>query len=174
MKDKSKLLTIIVVIVTILVVVFNYLYNKSQKEDIKKDINIVTNYSNFYTVNSCLYRTVTYISLKDKETLMKLISEEYKNNNEITLNNILNLFPNIDENSTFEAKKMYYENMKGNLVKFYVYGHIKDNQILDDFEVTKLNYQNVYFIVYLDFERKIFSVEPYDGELFLGGDNDEG
>lgn len=174
MKDKSKLLTVLLVIVTIVVVIVNYIYNNSKKEEEKKDIKIVTNYSNFYTVNSCLYRVINYIYLGDKDSLIKLVSDEYKKDNNITTENILDLFPKIDNDSTFDSRKMYYEKINENIIKFYVYGHIKDNVFIDDDVVTKINYTDSYFIVYLDFENKIFSIEPYDGEIFMGGDNNEG
>ena len=149
MKDKSKLLTILLVIVTIIVVAVNYIYNNSKKEEENKDIKIVTNYSNFYTVNSCLYRVINYIYLGDEDSLLKLVSDEYKKNNKITKENVLNLFPKINNDSTFDSRKMYYEQINNNVMKFYVYGHIKDNLFLDGDVVTKINYTESYFIVSL-------------------------
>ena len=57
MKDKSKLTAIILVIITLIVVITSFI-TKDKEESKVGDINIVTNYSNFYTVDSCLYRTI--------------------------------------------------------------------------------------------------------------------
>ena len=41
----------------------------------------------------------------------------------------------------------------------------------DDIITNKLDYGKVYFIVYLDSKNKIFSIEPYDGKVFIEGDS---
>ena len=169
MKDKSKLIAIILVVITILVVVLTNIFNK-EKEETQTKIEIVTNYSNFYTVDSCLYRTITYVSSNDKESLLSILSSGYKKENNIDESNVLNLFDEIDENSIFVSKKMYFEQINENITKYYVYGQVKENQILDDELMTEDNYKEKYFIVYLDTLNKTFAIEPYDGNLFIGGE----
>lgn len=172
MKDKSKLVAIILVIITILVVVLTNLLNKDGEQKENK-IEIVTNYSNFYTVDSCLYRTITYIASRDNQSLLSVISDNYKKENNIDTNNVLNVFSEIEEDSIFVSKKMYYEKINNNITKYYVYGHTEKNQILDD-EITLNNeYKEQYFIVYLDTTNKTFAIEPYSGELFIGGEINE-
>lgn len=172
MKDKSKLVAIILVIITILVVVLTNLLNKDGEQKENK-IEIVTNYSNFYTVDSCLYRTITYIASRDNQSLLSVISDNYKKENNIDTNNVLNVFSEIEEDSIFISKKMYYEKINNNITKYYVYGHTEKNQILDD-EITLNNeYKEQCFIVYLDTTNKTFAIEPYSGELFIGGEIDE-
>ena len=165
MKDKSKLTAVILVIVTIIVVVISFLTNKPEENKVG-DINIVRNYSNFYTVDSCLYRTVTYISSNDKESLYLVMDENYKKENNITEENVMDLFSSINENSTFLSRKMYYQEINDNITKYYVYGYAQQNQIFDDFETNKLAYTDMYFIVYMDTTNKTFSIEPYSKDLF--------
>ena len=172
MRDKSKLLAIILVIITILVVVLTNIFNKDNKEE-KQKIEIVTNYSNFYTVDSCLYRTITYITAGDKKSVLALLSNKYKKENNINSSNVMDLFKSIEEDSIFVSKKMYYEEINSNIIKYYVYGHIEKNQILDDEFTQKREYKESYFIVYLDTTNKTFSVEPYDGDVFIGGEINE-
>ena len=174
MKDKSKLTAIILVIITIVVVVISFI-TKDKQENKVEDINIVTNYSNFYTVDSCLYRTITYMASKDKDSLYLLLNDNYKKENNITKENIMNLFSDVNENSTFITKKMYYQNISNNITKYYVYGIIQDNYLFEDEDITQLESIDKYFIVYLDTNNKTFSIEPYSKELFekLGGDNNE-
>lgn len=168
MKDKSKLIAISLVIITIVVVVITFIIDNN-KEEKNNDILIVTNASNFYTVNSCLYRTITYLSSSDKESLLRLLSEEYKEKNGITQENVMDLFFDVTETSTFVSEKMYYEYITKDINKYYVQGHIQENQIFDGELLTKQDYDAVYFIVYLDSNKNIFSIEPYDGKIFKEG-----
>ena len=172
MKDKSKLVAIILVIITILVVVLTNLFNKDDKQ-LENKIEKVTNYSNFYTVDSCLYRTITYIASKDSQSLLSILSSNYKKENNIDSSNILSLFNSIEEDSVFISKKMYYEKINNNITKYYVYGLVEKNQIIDDALTVDNQYTNQYFIVYLDTINKTFAVEPYDGSIFIGGENNE-
>lgn len=172
MKDKYKLVAIILVIITILVVVLTNLFNKDDKQ-LENKIEIVTNYSNFYTVDSCLYRTITYIASKDSQSLLSILSSNYKKENNIDSSNILSLFNSIEEDSVFISKKMYYEKINNNISKYYVYGLVEKNQIIDDALTVDNQYTNQYFIVYLDTINKTFAVEPYDGSIFIGGENNE-
>lgn len=172
MKDKSKLTAVILVVLTILVVVLTYIFDKD-KEQNKNEIKIVTNYSNFYTVNSCLYRTITHISTSDKESLLLLLDNNYKKENKIDESNVLDLFSNVDVDSTFVSRKMYYEILNNNITKYYVYGYVEKNQISDDEIINKKENKEMYFIVYLDSTNKTFSIEPYNGDIFIGGDKNE-
>lgn len=169
MKDKSKLTALVLAILAIIVVVVNFIIDNNKKEETNNDIFIVTNASNFYTVNSCLYRTITYISSNDKESLLLLLPEEYKESNKITQNNVMDLFDNVSETSTFISEKMYYEYISNNISKYYVQGYIQENQLFDDELLTNQDYERAYFIVYLDTNKNIFSVEPYDGKIFKEG-----
>lgn len=171
MKDKSKILAIALVIITIVVLIVTFIINKLNKEESNNEIKIVTNYSNFYTVNSCLYRVVTYLSTNDKDSLMLVLTDKYKKQNKVTKENIMEYFDNVLDNSTFSSKKMYYENINDDITKYYVYGIIEDNYIND---ISSSTNKDSYFIVYLDTKNKIFEIEPYDGEIFLSGDKNEG
>ena len=169
MKDKSKLTAIILVILTVVVVIVTFIIEQKEQEENNNDISIVTNASNFYTVNSCLYRAITYISSEDEESLLLLLPEEYKEKNEITQDNVLDLFFDVSETSTFVSQKMYYEILSNSLTKYYIQGYVQENEIMDDSLLTKKDYDLVYFIVYLDSNENIFSLEPYDGKIFKEG-----
>ena len=172
MKDNSKYVAIILAILAIIAVIISL----SVKNDTKKseyEPLVVTNPSNFYTVNSCLYRVITYLSDKDLNSLSLVIDDNYKKNNNVTKENILDLFFEVEANSTFVSEKMYYETINSNLIKYYVKGHIEINQIMDDVPLEDKNYDYVYFIVYLNTSNKLFSIEPYDGKIFKVGDEIE-
>ena len=167
MKDKQNLLVVLLVIVTVLVVIINLIPKK--EEEVQGDILIVTNYSNFYTVNSCMYRVINHLSLKDSKSLLLLINENYKKENKITEANVLGKFKEVAQDSTFKSKKMYYEQLESGITKYYVYGEIQKNQIFDEGIDENIKGEDAYFIVYIDWENEIFSIEPYDGKIFIGG-----
>lgn len=168
MKDKNKLIAIILVIVTVLVVVITYFIERDN-EQVSNDIEIVKNYSDFYTVNSCLYRVVTYLFTQNTDDLLLILNDEYKEENNITEENVLSLFDPVEYDSTFVSEKMYYEKISQNITKYYVKGYIEKNQILDESDTVNLDKKQVYFIVYLDSENSLFSIEPYSGDIFIGG-----
>ena len=169
MKDKSKLIAIILVIITIFVVVLSYLFKNDDKAD-EKPINIVINYSDFYTVDSCLYRLVTYISSKDSKNLLLVLSENYKKENNINENNILDLFEQLESDSTFVSRKMYYQELDNNITKYYVYGYVEKNQLTENDSLVNPEKKDMYFVVYLDKKNSVFEIEPYSGDIFKVGD----
>ena len=165
MKDNSKKIAILLVILTVIVLSVSYFTSQKKENKEEPSIMIVNNYSNFYTVNSCLYRVITYISSGNIKDLMLVVSDEYKKKNNLNQDNILNFFPKAYEASTFISKKMYHQYFNNRLDKYYVYGIIEEQS--DD---GTGSHHDAYFIVYLNYQDKLFSVEPYSGDLFLGGD----
>lgn len=158
MKDKSNLAVFALVIFTIFVVIISNI----EKEDIEKSkIKIVTNYSDFYTVNSCIQRVNYYISSNDRESLFFVLNDKYKKKNNIEKNSVISIFDEFDTLSTFSSRKMYYEKINDNVKKYYVMGEKKS-------DIT-LQTTTAYFIIYLDTKNGLYSVEPYNGEVFIGG-----
>ena len=165
MKDKSKLTALVLAILAIIAVITSIVTNNLQEKDDKK-ILIVTNPSNFYTVNSCLYRIITHISSQDYNNLLLLLNDNYKIENKITNENVLSIFPKVNSSSTYVSEKMYYQELNSNITKYYVMGYIDENKIYDGEDLKNIEKNYSYFIVYLDSKNEIFSVEPYDGEIF--------
>lgn len=173
MKDNnSKIIAILLAIVTIVVVLISLFLSNSKKDD-DSDVAIVNSASQFFTVNSCLYRVTNYIYKKNTDGLIKVLNSKYKKDNKINKDNILEIFPNITQDSIFVSKKMYYKELTKDIIKYYVYGEIKPNILHDYTEVEESDIKKVYFIVILDSTRQLFSVEPYDGKIFTDGDANE-
>ena len=166
-KDNNLMIVIGAIILTVSVIVVTSIID-SNKKKIDQEIKIVTNYVEFYTVNSCLYRVITYISKNDTNSLLLTLNDEYKKKNNINSENILTFFPIVNANSTFVSKKMYYKRINSHLKKFYVYG-----QIVEEDMDTQKGFKDAFFIVYLDTDKKIFAIEPYDGKIFSGGEENE-
>ena len=168
--DKKNLLAIGLLVLAIILVVSSYILNSINK-DTESKIYIVTNYNDFYTVDSCLYRLMTYINSNDNESLSLLLDDKYKKENNIT-GDIANLF-NIPENATFTSRKMYYQKLSNNITKYYVYGYVFPNLINQSIKDSINNKTDRYFIVYLDSKNLTFYIEPYDGDIFIGGEINE-
>ncbi|MDO4963249.1 MAG: hypothetical protein Q4E75_04040 [bacterium] len=158
--DKKKILAIFLAILAIVVILISTFTNNSKKNEQSK-IYIVTNYSNFYTVSSCINRFVDYISNKESDNVFLILSDNYKKENKISKESVLNIFDGYLDNSYFEADKMYYQNINSNITKFYVYGKVSASNA---FELS--DNIDAYFIVYLDSSNKTFSVEPYNADSF--------
>ena len=140
MKDNSKYVAIVLAILAAIVIIIS-LIGKTDTNNENYDTLIVTNPSNFYTVNSCLYRVITYLAEQDLDSLSLVVDNNYKKNNRVTKENILDLFFEVEINSTFVSEKMYYEIINANLTKYYVKGHSETNQRMDDAPLEDKNYE---------------------------------
>ena len=105
MKDNSKYIAIVLAILAIIVIAIS-LFKKEDNKNENFEPLIVTNASNFYTVNSCLYRVTNYIAEKDLDSLQLVINDEYKKQNKITTKNILDLFFDVEVGSTFVSENV--------------------------------------------------------------------
>ena len=162
MKNEDKrqlLLAIFLVLITIIVIIF-YLIQGQNKSDNK--ILLVSDHNDFFTVESCIYRTLTYVKNGDIEKLNLVLSDKYKNSE-----NIIEMFPSFTANKAFKAKKMFYEELSENVNKYYVYGNVLGDYPGENDDEK----EEAYFILYLDSKNNTFSIEPYDGEIFMDGDN---
>ncbi len=167
----NKLVAIFLALAAISVVIISFLTHPNVEES--HDISILKQPSEFFTVNSCIYRTITYVSKKENNNLLKVLDSSYKKKNKITEDNVLNVFPTISGEVTFVSKKMYYEKINNNIKKYYVKGIIKSNTIHDYTKVEKEEETELFFIVVLDSKKQVFSIEPYNGKIFMDGDENE-
>lgn len=167
-RNKKNLPVILLVVVTIIVVVCSIVFGKDTKS--KENIKIVTDASKFYTVNSCIYRFSTYLADNDVDSVYKIVDENFINDNNITKQNILDNFYEILPDYTFISKKMYSSIVNENITKYYVYGVYQPNSLFDDTDIYEVESTDAYYIVYLDNSKSIFSIEPYNGDIFKSGD----
>lgn len=121
--------------------------------------NCISNYINTVNINSSSYYSrnengdyVKAVSDDEiKEKIYKLLSKKYIQENNITNDNIYSYVDNITQKLLFDIVDMkYYKNNESN--QYVVYGILQDtmNNFISD----------VYYIVNIDEENKIFSIEP--------------
>lgn len=168
-QTKSIIPIIILVVFTVGVVIYSNI-DKNKKEEMP--IEIVVDYSDYYTVNSCLNNVINYITSENADNLYLLITEDYKKDKNITKENVLSFFKKMSGSHIFVAKKMYYQAVDEDITKYYVFGYAKSDDFSESYiEIDESN--SMYFIVYLDSNEGIYSIEPYDGAIFIEGENHE-
>ena len=158
----------LLIIVLAIVGVFSLIYTLFIKEeDVPDDVVdnptvfVVNNHNRFFTVSSCVSKYISYLTTKDTENLLVLLSNEYKEKYNINSNNLYNYISVVDGNKTFSARKMFEEKISNNIYKYYVYGNIQE-EILG--KVSEK--EDYYLVVILDQNNMTFAVEPYNGDLF--------
>ena len=162
MKKKDNYI-ILIIIILILISTLGLLYlNKNNKVNNKTPNYVLLNdYSRFFTINSCLYKYISYVSNGDSDSILKILDNDYVKDNNINSNNIYNFITKLDGNYSFKAMKIVYDKDDKDYVTYYVYGYLME-EIID--ELPKK--EEKYYKVVLDLNNQTFSVTPYDGEIF--------
>ncbi len=163
-KSDYKILFICILLAVISIFLVNFRNKNNQeenKENIKNKYNLVKDYSRFFTVNSCIYKYIVYLETKDYDNLFKILDQNYISKNNINENNLYDFVTKLDGNYSYVSKKMYYENLNDNYIRYYVYGYLYLETI--DGSEKQGDY---YYIVDLDMNNQLFSIMPYSGNIF--------
>ena len=135
---------------------------KEVKEEPKVEIKLVESYSDFFTVNGCASKYINYLTSEDKDSLIKVLNENYASKKNITKENILTKLDNFAGRSlTYSATKMYEEKVSDTIKKYYLKGNLNEDTIDS---ITKVG--EYYLIVTIDSSSRLFDITPYDGEMF--------
>lgn len=159
-----QLLIIVLVIVGVFSLVYTLFIENKEEGDETVDnpsVLVVNDYNRFFTVSSCVSKYINYLTTKNTDNLLILLSSEYKENNSIDSNNLYNYIDVIEGNKTFSARKMFEEQVNNNVYKYYVYGSIQEEKL-----GSVSDKEDYYLIVILDESNMTFAIEPYDGVLF--------
>ncbi len=160
--------TNIIIILSFLIIVFLTIYivdkpKEETKNNKNREINLVNDYTDFFSISNSANKFISTVQKKDIDNVLILLNDQYIKENKI---NDINLFSKIipfeEGIYNFEAKKMYYQNLTSNLVRYYLYGKI-DKETIDD----SVYYKDYYLIIDLDKENSLFAVTPYDGAIFM-------
>ena len=164
-KSDYKLLIICICLVIISLIIYSFQNPSNEKKvnvNNEEKISLVTDYSRFFTVNSCISKYMQYLQSDDKDSLLKVLNEKYISDNKITKSNIYTFLPNFNDTTySFVSKKMYYETLQEGIYKFYVLG----NLYIDTIESSQFE-RNEYFVLELDTNNQIFNIAPYNGKYF--------
>ncbi len=161
----TKRNTILLIIFILLIAIGLYIHdyrnqNTNHKESIK--ITLVNNYSHFFTISNAGNKYINYLKEQDKNNLMLLLNDKYIEINNITKNNVLEKLNKLEPGEySFEARKMYQENLTEDLIRYYLYGHL-NKIIMDGYQKP----DDYYLIIDLDNKNNTYAVTPYNGEIF--------
>lgn len=158
MTKRNKIIIIVLCVIVALILIFYQIFNFDKKSN---NINIVTSSSKFYTVSNCVSRFISYLNANDSDSIYLLLDSAYKKKNNISINNVLDNIGRFDNYYSFQATKMFQEELDSNITKYYVKGYLSVEDI--DYSSNRTDY---YLIVTLDTKNSTYSVIPYDGEIF--------
>lgn len=162
-EKNQKVLAIVLSILVVGLGVYKLFFsgnNEKGKID-TKTITVVTDIDDFYTVAGCVDKYIAYSASKDKEKILILLSNEYKKQNGVTIDNLYSFVNEYNEYYSFAPKEMFVQRKSKNVYKYYVYGTLEKG-----IEDTTKTYDDFYIVVILDESNLTFSIEPYDGEVF--------
>lgn len=119
MKKVVKILLIISIILAIAIVFILIKLNNKEKNDNtykeeiiiveKKEMSLVHNRSDFYTVSSCVNIYLNYLVSQNEDIILNILDEGFKAENGINESNVLNKVDNFKIPQVFTPQKMYYE-----------------------------------------------------------------
>ena len=141
-KSDYKYIIILIFLIVISLFIYNNLNKNNEEKTLKPNNNkvkLVTNYSRFFTVNSTINKFLAYLEGKDTDSILKILDDEFKTNNNVNSNNVYTFFPKLDNSLyTFTSREMYYEDISDDFIKFYIYGALNEENM--DESIKKGNY----------------------------------
>lgn len=161
-KDNSTILMIISLILLVIFGLMHFLdHNEENVNNKEVEYKLLNDYSRFFTIDSCVYKYITYVSNSKTEDILKVLDSNYVRDNNINSTNLYNYVGTLEGSYTFKTKKIYYEILNNNYIRYYVYGYLIQDSL--DSIGKKEDY---YVIVNLDSKNQLFSITPYDGTIF--------
>ena len=177
---------IIIIIVGLLIYIKQQNNNNSEletsevdeHEDTTFDYMVTEDYVEFYTMSDCVSTYIDMLNVKRysyygydsdgnytivvsdeeiNENIYNLLSEEYIENNEITIDNLRDKIEVFDRIVNFTPLNMMVS-VEENTEKYLIYG------ILTDTEINLVN--EIYIFVNWDVSNNTFSIEPIDGQEY--------
>lgn len=159
-ENKKNTLIIILCFAVLLSFLIYRLYSNYRKriesEAVSKEVLVVRDESRYFTVISCIQKYLNYVQSRDKSSILEILSEEYKSNNGINENNVLDFIPKLDANLLYDYSGdiMYSHKISKNVSEYYVHGFIKSEgdgiSEYSDYNVTVILYEN----------KLVFSIKP--------------
>ena len=94
MKNKNNIILIIIFVILVGVLIYIVSTDKKENSVVNESTKsykyeVVNDYSDFFTIENCVNKYFNYLSLNDKDSLMKILDQEYltSTNNVLENNN---------------------------------------------------------------------------------------
>ena len=149
-------------IVILLVVIFcgSFIYMKSMEvmkanESINTDVVALADVNRFFTIDSAISKYFSYITLKDGESLLSILDEDYISRNNITTANIYQFVGNYNSNIKTSLEEAYRVSSYKNIYKYYTKVVLNEETLYDS---TLQGYN--YYIVTINENELTYAIEP--------------
>lgn len=176
MKRKIKILLIMSIILLIaLLLLVLYINNNSKKEIFiekpqfveKKELQIVQNRSEYYTILSYINSYINCLNSKDENTIINILDKQYKTDNNITEKNLFDKIKTFSTLKGFTVENMYYE-VVNNIGIYYVNGKTSNIRDIDGNIAEELEEEQFNIIVIVDYNNNSYSIIPCDENKIEG------
>jgi hypothetical protein len=164
-EDQRKVLLIWVFLGVFILVLLLFFAGKkiqeSKKDPVDKTYQVVKDYNRYYTVSNILDKYYTALSNKNYDGLYKMLSEEYKKNNDINETNIQTKIKTYDIRTTYQGALMCNKRLGKGQTSYYVSGSVvgaNQYKVFDD----------VYYEVMLNEKNMTFTISEIDASTFGG------
>lgn len=160
---KYKDYIIIIVILLLILVSISVLFNIDKKADntVKKIYTLEQDYSNFFTVNSCINKYVQFLVSKDTSSLLKVIDKKYIADNNLDESNVVNVLGDLDGIYNFVSKEMYKQS-NGEIKEYYVKGVLQEEGMESILSTTEQ-----YYKLYLYEKNMTYSITPISASKYM-------
>ena len=114
MKNKNNIILIIIFVILVGVLIYIVSTDKKENSVVNESTKsykyeVVNDYSDFFTIENCVNKYFNYLSLNDKDSLMKILDQEYLSSTNNVLENNNNKY--IGKNISIRLNGMYkYDN----------------------------------------------------------------
>lgn len=145
----------LIVFLIVLLVASKQVRNKQEREEnlVAPGTREVLDRSRYYTIKGALEKYYSYINMKDKDAVVKILSSKYVKENKITKNNVDKFVKFEDFSKTIKTNIICLKTSKKGIYTFAVSGvEINRN--------TNEKKEDVYYEVELDGNTSLFSVKP--------------
>ena len=147
-KNEKKVLTywgLGLLIVIVLVIIINFFFPMSnvfsdlfkKKEMTNTNYSIVNDFTRYSTVSASIEKFYSFVNMKDYESVIKILDEDYVNDNSITKDNINKYLFISDDLLSFQPNKMYQRVING-VTTYYVDGTIVNQATGEDLKLEYL------------------------------------
>ena len=170
---KISILAFLIIFFLALAVVLNINQNNNDKKNSENEVKFfktIDDYQLFFFASKNINNFIT--STSDINKVYNLLFEDFKNNNDITLNNLNSFVKSYEENAFFTARNIKSYLINDNLLVFYITGDIyQDNE-----DYLKLLEKNATYILFIDYVNESMAITPinneFDEEKFISNLND--
>lgn len=166
-KENRVKLGIVGILFVICILIFLIVYfNKGKNETINNEKNNpfqmqdVVEYSAFFSVVNDINKYLFYNYSKNSTALYQVLNKEFVTKNNLNTSNVLTKLELFENNVTFKAMQMYYEE-NGNNILYYVIG----NLLVSNYEEMEVIKENVKLFVLVDYRSLSYSIYPIHEDI---------